>query len=195
LVTVLLLKRSILTEKIARRGHHLVREYRIDAFALARVRDVMTTDVVTLPDTMTLHQTVNFLTDPTTKHPSFPVVDAARRVVGIVDPPTVIAWRRAGRHRRMMLGELLKDTSVPIAHPDEYLEGVIDRMTRLNVAHLAVIASDDPTLVGYLSWRDLLRVRLRLQQEDVHGAFSSSWVRRRRRKVAKAVGLNENLAE
>lgn len=193
LVTVLLLKRSILTEKIARRGHHLVREYRIDAFALARVRDVMTTDVVTLSDTITLHQTVNFLTDPTTKHPSFPVVDAARRVVGIVDPPTVIAWRRAGRHRRMMLGELLKGTSVPIAHPDEYLEGVIDRMTRLNVAHLAVIASDDPTLVGYLSWRDLLRVRLRLQQEDVHGAFN--WVRRRRRKVAKAVGLNETLAE
>lgn len=195
LLTVLLLKRSILTEKIARRGHHLVREYRIDAFALARVRDVMTTEVKTLPDTMTLHQTVGFLTDPATTHPSFPVVDAAHRVVGIVDPPMVIGWRRAGRHRRMMLGELLKGASVPIAHPDEYLEGVIERMTRLNVAHLAVIAGDDPTLVGYLSWRDLLRVRLRLQQEDVPGKFSPSWVRRRRGKVAKPAGLNETLAE
>ena len=29
-VTVLLMRRSILTEKIARRGHHLVREYRVD---------------------------------------------------------------------------------------------------------------------------------------------------------------------
>lgn len=95
----------------------------------------------------------------------------------------------------MMLGELLKGTSVPIAHPDEYLEGVIERMTRLNVAHLAVIAGDDPTLVGYLSWRDLLRVRLRLQQEDVPSKFSPSWVRRRRAKVAKSVGLNETLAE
>ena len=34
LVTVLLLKRSILTEKIARRkGHHLLRRYRVDPFA------------------------------------------------------------------------------------------------------------------------------------------------------------------
>src|SRR6202034_1415788 len=96
LVTVLLLRRSILTEKIARRGHHLVREYRVDAFALTRVRDVMTTDVETLSDTMTLHQAAAFLTHPATKHPSFPVVDAARRVVGIVDPPTVIGWRRTG---------------------------------------------------------------------------------------------------
>ena len=36
-VTVLLMRRSILTEKIARRGHHLVREYRVDPFALTRV--------------------------------------------------------------------------------------------------------------------------------------------------------------
>src|SRR6185312_13683644 len=108
LLTVLLLRRSILTEKIARRGHHLIREYRVDAFALTRVRDVMTTEVETLPDTMTLHQAAAFLTAPTTRHPSFPVVDAARRVVGIVDPPTVIAWRRAGQHRTATLGELLK---------------------------------------------------------------------------------------
>jgi hypothetical protein len=55
-------------------------------------------------------------------------------------------------------------------------------MTGLNVAHLAVIAGDDPALVGYLSWRDLLWVRLRLQQENVHANFSPSWVRRQRRR-------------
>ena len=53
LLTVLLLRRSILTEKVARRGHHLLREYRVDPFALARVRDVMATEVETLPETMT----------------------------------------------------------------------------------------------------------------------------------------------
>ena len=46
-VTVLLMRRSILTEKVARRGHHLVREYRVDPFALTRVREVMTTAVET----------------------------------------------------------------------------------------------------------------------------------------------------
>jgi H+/Cl- antiporter ClcA len=36
LVTVLLMRRSILTEKVARRGHHLAREYRVDPFAVMR---------------------------------------------------------------------------------------------------------------------------------------------------------------
>ena len=75
LVTVLLMRRSILTEKVARRGHHLVREYRVDPFALTRVREVMATEVQTLPETMTLHQAAAFLTAPETAHPSFPVVD------------------------------------------------------------------------------------------------------------------------
>jgi CIC family chloride channel protein len=195
LLTALLLRRSILTEKIARRGHHLVREYRVDAFALARVRDVMTADVEVVPDTMTLHQAAAFLTAPTTKHPSFPVVDAARRVVGIVDPPTVIAWRRAGRDRRLTLAELLKGATVPVAHADEYLEGVIDRMTTLNVAHLAVISGDDPTLVGYVSWKDLLRVRSRLQQEERHRGLDRRWTGRRRAKPVVGAGMNESLAE
>ena len=35
------MRRSILTEKLARRGHHIAREYSIDLFELARVSDVM----------------------------------------------------------------------------------------------------------------------------------------------------------
>jgi CIC family chloride channel protein len=186
LLTVLLLRRSILTEKIARRGHHLVREYRVDAFALARVRDVMTADVKAVPDTMTLYQAAAFLTAPTTTHPSFPVIDAARRVVGIIDPPTVIGWRRAGRDRRLTLGELLHGTTVPVAQPDEHLEEVIDRMMTLNVAHLAVIGGDDPALLGYVSWKDLLRVRGRLQQEEMHRGLDRRWIGRRRTKPAES---------
>jgi hypothetical protein len=40
-VTVLLLKRSILTEKVARRGQHITRENSVDPFELLRVSDVM----------------------------------------------------------------------------------------------------------------------------------------------------------
>ena len=106
-VTVLLMRRSILTEKVARRGHHLVREYRVDPFALTRVREVMTTAVETVPATMTLHGAARFLTDPATTHPSFPVVDTEQKVVGVIDPPAVLRWRRAGMRRTSTLGELL----------------------------------------------------------------------------------------
>jgi len=176
-VTVLLLRRSILTEKIARRGHHLLREYRVDPFALAKVKDIMTRHVQTLPETMTLHQIAAFLADPATKHPSFPVVDGENRVLGIVDPPAVIGWRRAGSHRRATLRTLLDRVKVPLAYPDEYLEGVIERMTTANVAHLPVVSRDDAKLVGYLSWKDLMRVRLRLIQEENHRASLYGWRR------------------
>ena len=80
-VTVLVMKRSILTEKVARHGHHITREYRVDPFQLTRVNEVMTRKVECAPATMTLHQAAAFLTSPTTRHPSFPVVDAAGRVL------------------------------------------------------------------------------------------------------------------
>lgn len=164
--TVLLMRRSILTEKVARRGHHLAREYRVDPFVLARVRDVMTTSVETLADDMTLHEVARFLTSPDTRHPSFPVIDPHRHVLGIVDPPAVLAWRRAGRNRRTPLKELLGKGTPPLAYPDEYLEAVIERMSRANVAHLPVVSRGDETLVGYLGWKDVMQVRTRSRAEE-----------------------------
>jgi CIC family chloride channel protein len=40
-VTVLMMRRSILTEKVARRGHHVLREYVVNPLAQFRVEDVM----------------------------------------------------------------------------------------------------------------------------------------------------------
>ena len=47
-VTVLLLRRSILTEKLARRGQHIAREYSVDLFELMRVGEVMDKDAPTV---------------------------------------------------------------------------------------------------------------------------------------------------
>ena len=166
LVTVLLMRRSILTEKVARRGHHLAREYRVDPFALMRAGEVMSKPVQTLPGSMTLHEVAAFLTSPETKHPSFPAVDADGRLLGVVDPPAVMTWRRSGKHRRTTLAELLAGTRWPVAYPDEYLEALIERLTQSNVAHLPVVAREDSRVVGYISWRDLMRAQQRLKEEE-----------------------------
>jgi hypothetical protein len=47
--TVLVMRRSILTEKIARRGYHLSREYATDPLEILFVREVMRTSVAALP--------------------------------------------------------------------------------------------------------------------------------------------------
>ena len=165
-VTVLLMRRSILTEKLARRGHHLAREYRVDPFALTRIHEVMTTAVETLPDSTTLHGAAAFLTSPSASHASFPVVDAGNQVLGVVDPPAILRWRRAGERRTTTLRELLGGSKLITAYPDEYLDAVADRLAATNVAHLPVVAREDRRLVGYVGWKDLMRVRIKLQAEE-----------------------------
>lgn len=165
-VTVLTMRRSILTEKLARRGHHLVREYRVDPFALTRVAEVMTNQVETVPASMTLHAAARFLTNPDTRHPTFPVVDEDFRVLGVVDPPAVLRWRRMGKHRRSTLGELLEGGKTTVAYPDEYLESLAEKLNTANVSHLPVITRHSSRLVGYIGWKDLMAVRGKLRSEE-----------------------------
>lgn len=54
LAVVLLMRRSILTGKLARRGRHITREHSIDPFDWMRVADVMDKEVPAVPATMKL---------------------------------------------------------------------------------------------------------------------------------------------
>ena len=87
-------------------------------------------------------------------------------MLGVIDPPAVLRWRRAGMHRTSTLGELLAGAKVAVAYPDEYLESLADRLTAANVAHLPVVSREDGRLVGYIGWKDLMRVRAKLQAEE-----------------------------
>ena len=161
------MQRSILTEKVARRGYHITREYHVDPFALTRAHEVMSTPVESVPATMTLHGAAKLLTNHATAHPSFPVVTEDGKVIGIVNPPAVLRWRRTGKHhRRTTLGELLQGSSVVVAYPNEYLEQIADRMSTANVAHVPVVTPEEERLVGYISWRDLMRVRLKQHADE-----------------------------
>jgi CBS domain-containing protein len=77
--TVLALKRSILTEKVSRRGFHLSREYATDPLEILFVREVMRTDIVVLPSTLTRAQLLASLDGASMVRPLFYVVDDAER--------------------------------------------------------------------------------------------------------------------
>jgi CIC family chloride channel protein len=84
--TVLTLKRSILTEKIARRGYHLTREYAVDPLEILFVREVMRTNVVALPAAATFgeaHDLVRPGRKPHGQH-VFPIVDEDECLVGVI---------------------------------------------------------------------------------------------------------------
>ena len=86
-VTVLLMRRSILTEKVARRGYHLTREYSVDPFTLVRVGEIMDDDRLSIPADMTVAELSTRIArgdSSVTRHQALPIVDADDRLVGII---------------------------------------------------------------------------------------------------------------
>lgn len=170
-VAVLMMRRSILTERLARRGHHILCEYYVRSFALARVEDVMTKEVQTVSASLTLRGAAAFLVDPGTVHPTYPVVDDDCRVLGVLDPPAVIRWRRSGHQKTARLEELLKGAKPVTAHPDEHLETVAERMNSANVAHVPVVERNGGRLVGYVGWKDIVSVQTSQLEERPRSKF------------------------
>jgi CBS domain-containing protein len=163
-ITALLLKRSILTEKIARRGHHIVREYHADPFALTSVRAVMATPVDTLPADQTIADTVAFFTGAGPRHKSYPVIDASRQVIGMVSRADVLDWIREPPDGT--LGNAVSDPNLVVAFPDESVGDAADRMVAAEAGRVPVISRDGRRLVGLLARKDLLHVRQRVAAEE-----------------------------
>ena len=157
-VTVLVLKRSILTEKIARRGQHVTREYSVDPFELMRVKEVMVTDVDSLPAMMSVDEAVDFFGGEDHRHRSYPVLDGDGRVVGMVTRANLLRWVREGSHEADTLHDLISDASLLIGHPDEVVGSLADRMVRHDVARVPIVDGNGK-LVGLVARKDLLRIR------------------------------------
>jgi chloride channel protein, CIC family len=166
LVTVFLMKRSILTEKVARRGHHVLREYSVDAFAMARVGEVMVRAVDRLPAAMPIDEAVAFFTTTEPRHKSYPVIDEDDKVVGIVARADILRWTIEGQHEGLTLSKILSRIEPLVGYPDELVGDLADRMSERDVGRVPIVSRHDGRLVGIVARKDLLRVRARAQAEE-----------------------------
>jgi len=153
-VTVLLMKRSILTEKVARRGYHVVREYSVSPLARFRVEDVMERDVPTIPAETCGAEIVRrlLLQDPVFgRRHSWPLVDQRGALAGILTRADLLqALNDADADDRTMLE--IGTASPVVAYPDDQLEDALNLMLRSSVGRLPVVDRREPTrLLGMLS--------------------------------------------
>ena len=158
-VTVLLLRRSILTEKIARRGQHITREYGIDPFEYTRARDIMIGKVDTLPADMTVEAASAFFAETERTHRVYPVVDASGLVKGLVSRGDALRWQQHPTPGKQTLDDHVSDTSVPVAHPDDSIGYVADLMLAADVGRIPIVDPETGRLQGLLARKDLLRLR------------------------------------
>jgi H+/Cl- antiporter ClcA len=165
--TVLTLKRSILTEKVARRGFHVSREYAIDPLEILFARDVMQLDVVALPADASLEGAMTALhaTPAAENECLFPALDAAGAFAG------VFTRRELERAARMSddaagIGPLLR-RDVVTARPDEPLRVVVHRMAETGLTRLPVVEGAAPArLLGLVTLKDMLKARVRHLEEE-----------------------------
>jgi H+/Cl- antiporter ClcA/CBS domain-containing protein len=166
--TVLTLRRSILTEKVARRGYHLSREYAVDPLEILFVREVMRQNIVALPDSTTRADLAKSVhrTHERRGQSLYPVVDSDKRLLGVLT--------------RNQIQQILDDTGSPdrplseqslrdpvVAYADEPLRLVVYRMAETGLTRLPVIEREETrTLAGMVSLTDLLHARTRALEEE-----------------------------
>ena len=169
--TVLLLRRSILTEKIARHGHHITREYSVDLFNLLRVGEVMDSDAPTISSRATVLQLSDLIASGDAKlsrRQGTLILDEQGLLVGIITRGDLL---------RAMSGKAASQTTVleagksnPIVtFADELLHDAIAKMLRHDVGRLPVVDRANPRkVIGYLGRANIVAARSRhLEEEDL----------------------------
>lgn len=165
--TVLTLKRSILTEKVARRGYHLSREYAVDPLEILFARDVMRTKVAVLPASSSVPEFQNALTDQRQSQRLLPVVGADGVLVGVITRGDIYKLLHQGDESvlRRPLGDLVRGETLE-AFPDEPLRSVVYRMAEKRITRMPVIDADTRKFLGLIALDDLLKARARHLEEE-----------------------------
>lgn len=169
--TVVVMRRSILTEKLSRRGRHLSREYSVDPLEGVFVSQVMQDQVVALPAAIPAAELAATLHGErgSRSQTLYPVVDADGGLVGVVTRADIDALRGS----EQPLGEVARHDPV-VAYPDEPLRAVAERMAETGLTRLPVVEPfEEPDghagrarLVSVISLNALLHARARQVFEE-----------------------------
>ena len=178
-LNVLVLKHSILTEKVARRGYLITQEYAVDPLERLSVGAVMTTEVVAVPAALPVRDLLGqyFFGGGRSKHSGYPVVDKLGNLLGVITRSDLLEhWITGlidGSKDAAVLGngaiiayDLISRQSIT-AYPSESCRIAAERMAQMGVKQLPVVSPDDPNkLIGIVTVGDLLKAHQRLFEEE-----------------------------
>jgi H+/Cl- antiporter ClcA len=157
-LSVLVLKRSVLTEKIARRRLHLTREYTTDPLETFFVHEVMTADPVLLR----AGEPVSEARRRTRYANLYPVVDDAGALVGVTT------------HRALLdcSGDVVGEAASParaLSFTDDTLRDVANKLALAGVTQAPVVDREHPEKIfGVITLAQLLHARRRDLHEEHH---------------------------
>ena len=200
-LTVLYQKRSILTERISRRGHHLSREYGVDPLEVMLVSEVMRTSLVVLPEDARVNDARQWLDNsrnPRNPHIPierrgqrlYPAVNVQAQLTGVISRRDLVALTRTN---------VAPDSQIPwavpvVAHPDETLRSVAERMATSRLFALPVVEVETRKLVGLVTAEELLKGRERAHhRENKHERLRMPFRRQRPQEIVEEQGMEQEV--
>ncbi|MGE5443705.1 MAG: chloride channel protein [Ignavibacteriales bacterium] len=164
LVSSLLMKHTIMTEKIARRGVYVPIEYSADSLSQALVRYNATYQVVSLKADSTVDEVRSWISSgaPGSSHQGFPVLDDQGNLIGVVTKRDL--FDSDGSNTKLV-GELIKRPPA-VVYEDNTLREAADLMVEEGVGRLPVVARPNPRrVVAMISRSDILSAHRRRIEE------------------------------
>ncbi len=158
LVSGLLMKHTIMTKKIARRGIKIPFEYEADFLDLVSVKDCAACNVVTINAADTIAEIRNWFGggSPDSIHHGYPVLNESGSLVGLVSRKTLLDPSIPITSK---VSDILSN-KFAIIYPDSSLKQALDLMAETELNRLPVVERNEPgKLAGILSRSDILRVR------------------------------------
>ena len=144
-----LMRTTINTERLVRRGTLVPDAYVVDPMRLFRVRDLMNPEFDTIrsdrkvPEILAALMNFDFL----------PVVDEKDQVVGVLHRVDLISAAETAT-----AGELAR-RDLPVVHPDEVIHDVIQRFLEGKFRACPVVDRKDGTFLGMLTALDVLKAK------------------------------------
>ncbi len=164
LVSGLMMRNTIMTEKIERRGVRVPSDYAADYLDQVQVRDACCRQVVSLRGDQRVIDVRNWLNEdsPDAHHQGFPVIDDNGQLLGVVTRRLLFAAKIAADST---LVDLIQGPPL-VVHEDHSLREAADHMVEANVGRLVVMdASDRHRVVGIITRAVLLAAHARRLRE------------------------------
>jgi chloride channel protein, CIC family len=177
-ISCLLMRNSIMTEKISRRGIDVPAEYISDLLAYLKVSQIVSAKLTVLRADDTIQSIRQRLVsgEPGFTHQGYPVADAEGVLLGVLTFRDFHDPRTDGKVR---IGELIRRPPITI-FPDISLREAANEMIRHDVGRLMVVGRADPRkAIGIVTRSDLLRAQRRTVDEMTRTRSTVPWLRRR----------------
>lgn len=180
------MKRSIMTEKIARRGYHIYREYGIDPLERHDVDEVMTRTVATIDAALNVSDARRQFFGTAQAHRAYPVVRDGT-LLGMLDRDT-LERRSETLSPHACIADALPDRAPAFALPTETCRLVATRLAVHGLERLPVVAdAASRQLVGIVSRSDLVKpAHQHFDEEHKRERFRRVRLSRAKRRLASA---------